>query len=77
MQNMAGKILGLVAISVLLTSILVLGISSDQQADAKTSKESPKHKFSKWSKKVCGDQLCEEGTHLKTVKRIGKSAPHN
>jgi hypothetical protein len=74
---MTGKVLGLVAISVLLTSVLLMGISSEQFADAKTAKESPKHKFSKWSKKVCGDQLCEEGTHLKTVKRIGKSAPHN
>ena len=74
---MTGKILGLVAISVLLTSVLLMGISSEQFADAKTSKESPKHKFSKWYKKVCGDQLCEDGTHLKTVKRIGKSAPHN
>lgn len=74
---MSGRILGLVAISVLLSGILVLAVSSDQVAEAKPSKESPKHKFSKWSKKVCGDQLCEEGTHLKTVKRIGKSAPHN
>jgi hypothetical protein len=55
----------------------LMGVSSDQQAEAKTSKESPAHKFSKWSKKVCGDQFCEEGTHLRTVKRIGKSAPHN
>lgn len=77
MQNMASKILGLVAMSVLLSGILLMAVSSDQLAEAKSSKESPKHKFSKWSKKVCGDQLCEEGTHLKTVKRIGKSAPHN
>jgi hypothetical protein len=77
MQNMASKILGLIAVSVLLSSILLMAVSSDQFAEAKSSKESPKHKFSKWSKKVCGDQLCEEGTHLKTVKRIGKSAPHN
>lgn len=74
---MTRKLLGLVAVSVLLTGVMLMGVSSDQQADAKPSKDSPKHKFSKWSKKVCGDQLCEEGTHLKTVKRIGKSAPHN
>jgi len=74
---MTSKTLGLVAISVLLSGVLLMGISFEQSAEAKTSKESPKHKFSKWSKKVCGDQLCEEGTHLKTVKRIGKSAPHN
>lgn len=74
---MAGKILGIVAMSVLLSGVLLIGFSADQPAEAKSAKESPKHKFSKWSKKVCGDQLCEEGTHLKTVKRIGKSAPHN
>jgi len=74
---MAGKILGLVAMSILLSSVLLMAVSSDQFAEAKSSKESPKHKFSKWSKKVCGDTLCEEGTHLKTVKRMGKSAPHN
>ena len=74
---MAGKILGLVAISVLLSTILIMALSSDQYAEAKTSKESPKHKFSKWSKKVCGDQLCKEGTHLKTIKTIGRSSPNN
>ncbi len=74
---MAGKILGLVAITVLLSGILVIALSSDQYAEAKTSKESPKHKFSKWSKKVCGDQLCKTGTHLKTIKTIGKSSPNN
>ena len=74
---MASKVLGLVAITVLLSAVLVMALSTEQVAEAKSSKESPKHKFSKWSKKVCGDQLCEEGTHLKTVKRIGKSAPHN
>jgi hypothetical protein len=74
---MASKLLGLVVMSALLSGVLLLGVSYDQIADAKPAKDSPKHKFSKWSKKVCGDQLCEEGTHLKTFKRIGKSAPHN
>jgi hypothetical protein len=74
---MTGKVLGLVAISVLLSGALLIGFMDAQSAEAKPAKDSPKHKFSKWYKKVCGDQLCEEGTHLKTVKRIGKSAPHN
>lgn len=74
---MASKLLGIVAITVLLSTVLIMAMSSENLAEAKTSKESPKHKFSKWSKKVCGDQLCTEGTHLKTVKRIGNSGPHN
>ncbi len=74
---MAGKILGLVAMSILLSSVLIIAFSFDQYAEAKTSKESPKHKFSKWSKKVCGDQLCKTGTHLKTIKTIGRSSPNN
>ncbi len=74
---MASKLLGLVAITILLSTVLIMAMSSENLAEAKTSKESPKHKFSKWSKKVCGDQLCTEGTHLKTVKRIGNSGPHN
>ncbi|WP_100182156.1 hypothetical protein [Candidatus Nitrosotenuis aquarius] len=74
---MAAKTMGLVAMAVLLSGALLMGFSADQPADAKPAKDSPKHKFSKWSKKVCGDELCKEGTHLKTVKRIGKSAPHN
>lgn len=74
---MASKLLGIVTIIVLLSTVLIMAMSSENLAEAKTSKESPKHKFSKWSKKVCGDQLCTEGTHLKTVKRIGNSGPHN
>ncbi|MGI0003766.1 MAG: hypothetical protein ACREAX_00570 [Candidatus Nitrosotenuis sp.] len=72
---MAGKILGLLTMSILLSAVLVIALSDN--AEAKTSKESPKHKFSKWSKKVCGDQLCKEGTHLKTIKTIGRSSPNN
>ncbi|MEW6043506.1 MAG: hypothetical protein AB1608_04535 [Thermoproteota archaeon] len=73
---MAGRILGLLTISILLSAVLVITLF-EQDADAKPSKQSPKHKFSKWSKKVCGDQLCKEGTHLKTVKTIGRSSPNN
>jgi len=74
---MIRKLLGLAAISILLSAVLVIALSSEQYAEAKTSKQSPKHKFSKWSKKVCGDQLCEDGTHLRTVKRIGNSGANN
>ncbi len=74
---MAGKLLGLVAITVLLSTILVMALSSEQYAEAKTSKMSPKHKFSKWAhNKVCGDQLCEGDSYYKTPLKIGKSTPH-
>ncbi|MDG7050706.1 MAG: hypothetical protein JRZ94_05850, partial [Nitrososphaerota archaeon] len=56
---MASKVLGLVAITMLLSTVLVMALAAEQTVEAKTSKESPKHKFSKWYKnKVCGDQLC-------------------
>ena len=74
---MAGKILGLVAISVLLSTILVMAMSSDQYAEAKPSSKSPKHKFSKWyDNKVCGDQLCDERPVYKVPSKIGRSSPH-
>jgi len=74
---MTGKVLGLVAISMLLSAVLVVALASEQTAEAKTSKDSPKHKFSKWSKKVCGDKMCTEGTHLRTLKRVGNGGPNN
>jgi hypothetical protein len=68
---MAGKILGLVAISILLSSVLIIAMSSD--AEAKSSgKNSPKHKFSKWVKKVCGDELCPDD-YSRVKQYIGKS----
>jgi len=75
--SMAGKILGLVAITVLLSTILVMALSSEQYAEAKPAKLSPKHKFSKWHQnKVCGDQLCEGTPIYKVPSKIGKSSPH-
>ncbi len=74
---MAGKILGLMAITVLLSGILVIALSSEQNAEAKTAKMSPKHKFSKWSaNKVCGDQLCDGTPYYKVPTKIGKSSPN-
>jgi hypothetical protein len=74
---MASKILGLVAITVLMSTILVMALSSEQYAEAKPAKQSPKHKFSKWNhNKVCGDQLCEGTPVYKVPSKIGKSSPH-
>ena len=74
---MAGKILGLVAITVLLSSILIIALSSEQYAEAKVAKKSPTHKFSKWyNNKVCGDQLCKETPFYKIPTKIGKSSPN-
>lgn len=74
---MASKILGLVAISVLLSAVIVMAFSSEQYAEAKPSKQSPKHKFSKWyNNKVCGDQLCEGTAVYKVPTKIGKSSPN-
>lgn len=74
---MAGKILGLVAISILLSAAIVMALSSAQYAEAKTSKDSPKHKYSKWyNNKVCGDKLCEGSAVYKVPTKIGKSSPN-
>lgn len=74
---MAGKILGLVAISILLSAVVALALSSTHYAEAKTAKESPKHKFSKWyNNKVCGDKLCEGTSVYKVPTKIGKSSPN-
>lgn len=76
-RSMAGKILGLVAISVLLSTMLIMALSSDQDAEAKPSKQSPKHKFSKWAKnKICGDQLCDSTPIYKAKQKIGTGSPH-
>ena len=70
---MASKVLGLVAITVLLSAVLVMALSTEQVAEAKTSKESPKHKYSKWIKKVCGDELCPDKAFSTTKQYVGKS----
>ncbi|HXG73199.1 MAG TPA: hypothetical protein VNK44_00070 [Candidatus Nitrosotenuis sp.] len=73
---MASKILGLVAITVLLSTILVMALFHDQYAEAKPSSKSPKHKFNKWhSNKVCGDKICEKFFN-KIPTKIGRGSPH-
>ena len=62
---MAGKILGLVAITVLLSTILVMSMPSEQYAEAKTPKKA-KHKFSNFvGNQVCGDELCSGPVYYK------------
>ncbi|MBI5697338.1 MAG: hypothetical protein HZC29_02325 [Thaumarchaeota archaeon] len=74
---MIRKLLGLVAISILLSAVLIIALSSEQYAEAKTSKQSPKHKFSKWyNNKVCGDKLCDGTAVYKVPTKIGKSSPN-
>lgn len=74
---MAGKILGLVAITMLLSTILIMALSYDQYAEAKSASKSPKHKYSKWhSNKVCGDKLCEGKSFYEVPTKIGRSSPH-
>ena len=76
-RSMAGKILGLVAITILLSGIMVLALSSMQDAEAKPAKMSPKHKYSKWyGKKVCGEELCSGTPFYKVPTKIGKSSPN-
>lgn len=70
---MAGKIMGLLAISVLLSAVLVTALSSEQYAEAKPASKSPNNKFSKWTKVVCGDELCPDKAYMKTKLQIGKS----
>ncbi|MBM3904029.1 MAG: hypothetical protein FJ357_02675 [Thaumarchaeota archaeon] len=70
---MAAKTMGLVAMAVLLSGALLMGFSADQPADAKPAKDSPKHKFSKWTKKVCGDELCPDESFSRVKQYIGKS----
>lgn len=69
---MAGKVLGLVVICVLLVGALT-GILYDTTANAKPASKSPKHKYCKWSKHICGDELCPGHNYMKTERHIGKS----
>lgn len=72
---MAAKAVSLVVVTILLSAVIV-GAMSAHDAEAKNSKQSPTHKFSKWIKKVCGDELCPGTPYSKTVQRIGNSSPH-
>ena len=73
---MAAKAVSLVVVTILLSAVIVGAMSAHNDAEAKTSKQSPAHKFSKWTKKVCGDELCPGTAYSKTVQRIGISSPH-
>jgi hypothetical protein len=71
---MASRILGLAAATILISSVFVLALSADQYAEAGSSgKKSPKHKFSKWTSKVCGVELCKENDYSRTKQYLGKS----
>lgn len=70
---MSNKILGLLAVSILLSAVLIMTLASAQEAEAKPISKSPVHKFSKWTSKVCGDELCPEKSFMKTKQQIAKS----
>ncbi len=70
---MVAKMLGLAAIMILLSAVIVMSLSENQIAEAKSQKMSPKHKYSKWTKHVCGEDLCTDSKFLKTKQHIGKS----
>lgn len=70
---MVTKILGLVAITILLSAMVVISLSEKHIAEAKSQKMSPKHKFSKWAKYVCNDELCSGKPYSETKQYIGKS----
>lgn len=70
---MVAKAISLAVVTILLSAVIVGALSMDN-AEAKSS--SPAHKFSKWTKKVCGDKLCPGVAVMKTVQRIGHSSPN-
>ena len=73
---MASKAVSLVVVTILLSAVIV-GAMSAHDAEAKTAKQSPVHKYSKWyNNKVCGDKLCEGTAVYKVPSRIGKSSPN-
>jgi|OM-RGC.v1.034560352 hypothetical protein len=70
---MVTKILGLVAITLLLSTVLIITLSENNLAEAKSQKLSPAHSYSKWTKYVCGDELCKDKNFKTTKQQIGKS----
>ena len=70
---MVPKILGLVAITILLSAVVVMALSENHLAEAKSQKMSPKHKYNRWIKQVCNDELCAKKGYLETKQYIGKS----
>ena len=71
---MVAKAISLAVVTILLSAVIVGALSMDNVAEAKSG--SPAHKFSKWTKKVCGDKLCPGVAVMKTVQRIGHSSPN-
>jgi hypothetical protein len=67
------KAISLVVATLLLSAVTVGTLGTDN-AEAKAG--SPTHKFSKWIKKVCGDELCPGTPHLKTKQKIARSSPN-
>ena len=72
---MAAKAVSLAVVTILLSAVIV-GALSAHDAEAKSAKQSPSHKFSKWTKKVCGDELCPGTPYSKTKQKIGTSSPN-
>lgn len=73
---MSSKVIGLFAAVVLLSAVVVGSLSSDNVAEAKAIKQSPTHKYSKWSKnQVCGDKICEGKSFMTTKTKISISSP--
>lgn len=70
---MTSKIIGLATITILLSAVVVMGLSTVQDAEAKPISKSPNNKFSKWTKAVCGDKLCDDKGFMKTKIQVGKS----
>ncbi|MFM8659451.1 MAG: hypothetical protein ACKOCQ_05900 [Candidatus Nitrosotenuis sp.] len=66
------KIVGLVVIAILIASVVLISYTSHADA-ASSAKKSPKHKYSEWTKKVCGDKLCDGESFSRVSQYIGKS----
>lgn len=65
------KIIGLAVIAILIASVVLISYTSHADASS-SSKKSPKHKYSKWEKKVCGEDLCDN-SFSRVGQYIGKS----
>ncbi|NDB50698.1 MAG: hypothetical protein EB150_05500 [Nitrososphaeria archaeon] len=65
------KTIGLTVIAILIASVILISCTSHADA-ASSAKKSPQHKYSKWTKKVCGDVLCDD-SFSRVGQYIGKS----
>jgi hypothetical protein len=71
--SMVARMLGLIAVSILLSAVVVMALSTHQYAEAKPVKMSPTKHFSYWKSGVCGDKLCMDKNFSRTAQYIGKS----